>query len=89
MNSFYKNNFRDLFVKKGEDEEKHILWLTLNRPNYSNAFSDEMIEDLCLVLKHADYDTNIRVIVITGEGKCFSAGGDIKAMEEKKGMFKR
>ncbi|MCK5074159.1 MAG: enoyl-CoA hydratase/isomerase family protein [Bacteriovoracaceae bacterium] len=85
--SFYQETFNDLLVRKGENREKHLLWITLNRPDFSNAFSDGMIEDLCKVLKHADWDNDIRVIIVTGIGKCFCAGGDLSAMEQKSGMF--
>lgn len=65
----------------------HILWVTLNRPESSNAYSVEMVHSLVSTLKEADKDTNIRVIVLTGAGKHFCAGGDIKAMRDKTGMF--
>ncbi len=39
------------------------------------------------VLKEADLDKEVRVIVITGAGKNFCAGGDVKAMKNKSGMF--
>jgi len=52
-----------------------------------NAITIPMIESLVSVLKFADFDRDIRVIVLTGSGKSFCAGGDIKAMEEKSGMF--
>lgn len=65
----------------------HIFWVTLNRPESSNAYSIEMVEELVRVLKEADKDTGIRVIVLTGAGKHFCAGGDIKAMRDKTGMF--
>ena len=67
--------------------ENHIAWVTLNRPESSNAFTLTMIEELCQSLRSLDEDQNIRVIVFKGEGKNFCAGGDIKAMENQKEMF--
>lgn len=81
--NFYLKPFVDLLVEK----KNHTLWVTLNRPDASNAYSIEMVKALVEVLKHADLDTQIRVIVITGAGKNFCAGGDIKAMKGKSGMF--
>jgi 2-(1,2-epoxy-1,2-dihydrophenyl)acetyl-CoA isomerase len=69
------------------EHKNHTLWMTLNRPSASNAFSSQMILDFCSVLEHADQDESVRVIVITGEGKHFCAGGDIKDMASKSGMF--
>lgn len=63
------------------------LWITLNRPEAANAFHLPMIEELVRTLEEADQDNQVRVIVLTGEGKNFCAGGDVKAMEEKKEMF--
>ena len=70
------------------DEDKHVLTIMLNAPERKNAFSLDMIEDLISVLNKADRDPNFRVILITGGGDCFCAGGDIKAMENQTGMFK-
>lgn len=64
-----------------------ICWITLNRPEASNAFNSKMIDDLCFELKRADQDALVNVIVLTGAGKHFCAGGDIKAMKERSGMF--
>jgi enoyl-CoA hydratase/carnithine racemase len=69
------------------DADGALLWITLNRPDYSNAFSDAMITDLCRLLGDADRDDDIRVIILTGAGKSFCAGGDVKAMEDRTGMF--
>lgn len=81
--SYYLNQFEDLLVElKG-----HGLWITLNRPDASNAYSTKMVHALVEVLRHADIDHLVRVIVITGAGKNFCAGGDIKAMKGKTGMF--
>ncbi|WII72338.1 enoyl-CoA hydratase-related protein [Bdellovibrio sp. 22V] len=64
-----------------------VLWLTLDNAEQSNAISLEMVDSLTRVLKHADFDPAVRVIVIKGEGTSFCAGGDIKAMQNKTGMF--
>jgi enoyl-CoA hydratase/carnithine racemase len=80
---FYSQKWPHLKAEK----KNHQLWLSLNNPEQSNAITTEMIESLCKVLKHADFDSEIRVIVLTGEGKNFCSGGDIKAMAEKTGMF--
>lgn len=81
--SFYLKQFEDLLVEK----KNYSLWITLNRPDASNAYSTGMVKALVEVLKAADVDNDIRVIIITGAGKNFCAGGDIKAMRGKTGMF--
>ncbi len=81
--SLYLRVFSDLLVEK----KNQSLWITLNRPEASNAYSSEMVKGLVEVLKHADLDSDVRVIVITGAGKNFCAGGDVKAMLGKTGMF--
>jgi enoyl-CoA hydratase/carnithine racemase len=81
--SFYLKSFEDLLVEK----KNHSLWITLNRPEASNAYSTGMVKALVEVLRNADIDNEIRVIVITGAGKNFCAGGDVKAMKGKSGMF--
>jgi len=69
------------------ERSNHILWITLNRPEASNAYSTSMVQNLVKTLREADFDKDIRVIVLTGAGKHFCAGGDIKAMKNKSGMF--
>lgn len=82
--SFYQKQFQHLIV---EVKKSHQLWITLDNPDQMNAITNPMIDALTSVLTHADFDNDIRVIVLTGTGKSFCAGGDIKAMEEKSGMF--
>lgn len=65
----------------------YILVITLNRAEASNAFHLPMIEELVSTLDWADQNDDVRVIIITGSGKHFCAGGDIKAMAEKREMF--
>lgn len=68
-------------------KEGQLLWLTLNRPESSNAISLEMVDILCRELEQAEIDPEIRVVILKGAGKNFCAGGDIKAMHECSGMF--
>lgn len=81
--SWISKTYKALTLKN----EGHLLWVTLNRPDSANAIDIDMIDELTTVLKVADQDSNIRVILLTGAGKCFCAGGDVKAMETKSGMF--
>ena len=57
-----------------------IGWITLNRPEVLNAINPDMLHGLLKTLKHVGADPAIRVLVLTGNGRAFSAGGDIKAM---------
>jgi 2-(1,2-epoxy-1,2-dihydrophenyl)acetyl-CoA isomerase len=61
-----------------------IATLTLNRPERLNALGGTLREDLHEALARACADDGVRVIVITGAGKGFCAGGDVKAMHEAK-----
>ena len=55
-----------------------VLTLTLNRPDALNSFTVEMKEALLAALKDAARDREVRAIVLTGAGRAFSAGQDLK-----------
>ncbi|MCL6574412.1 MAG: enoyl-CoA hydratase [Bacillus sp. (in: Bacteria)] len=57
-----------------------VLSLTLNRPESLNAFSPAMILGLKTALQNAQNDEDVQVIVLSGAGRAFSAGGDVKTM---------
>jgi len=57
-----------------------VTTITLNRPEKLNAFSGTMREDLLAALRAADADPACRVVVITGAGRAFCAGGDVEFM---------
>ncbi|MEH6383273.1 MAG: enoyl-CoA hydratase [Colwellia sp.] len=57
-----------------------VLWLTLNRPEARNPLSSAMISALKSSITLANNDREVKVIVITGSGKVFSAGHDLKEM---------
>lgn len=70
-----------------EIKNQNQLWITLNHPEKMNAISYEMIDSLTSTLFKAEMNSAVKVIVIRGEGKAFSAGGDVQAMKDKSGMF--
>ena len=57
-----------------------VAWVTLNRPEIHNAFNETMIGELLELYKELGDMTNVRVVVITGEGKSFCAGADLNWM---------
>ena len=60
--------------------EDGVLTITLNRPEARNAFSPDLLKAFNSQLVNAEQNPTIRCIVVTGTGKAFCAGGDIKAM---------
>ena len=52
--------------------------ITLNRPDVYNAFNDQMRKELLAALKEAEKDTAVRVVILTGAGKAFCSGQDLK-----------
>ncbi|PRD42968.1 enoyl-CoA hydratase [Phyllobacterium phragmitis] len=56
-----------------------VATITVSRPDKLNAFDIGMLKALAAACDEVDANTEIRVAIITGEGKAFSAGGDIKA----------
>ncbi len=64
-----------------------VATITLDRPQARNAYSDAMVRNLVAVLERAQNNREIRAVVITGAGKAFSAGGDLKRMRDRSGMF--
>lgn len=66
------------------DRTPDVLALRLNRPHRLNAFSREAYERLDELVTAADADPNLKVIVITGTGRAFSTGGDLKQHIERR-----
>lgn len=57
-----------------------IATITLNRPDVFNAFNDQQSYDLQDALKQVARDASVRVVVLTGAGKAFCSGQDLKAI---------
>lgn len=55
-----------------------VAVIALNRPDNMNAFTADLRADLAQALHDVANDNSVRVVVLTGEGRCFSAGADLK-----------
>ena len=66
-----------------EQRDHGILWITINRPEALNATNRRLHTELTEVWKDVGLDPNVRVAVITGAGRAFSAGGDLEDMVDR------
>jgi enoyl-CoA hydratase/carnithine racemase len=72
-----------LFEKRGK-----VAILTLNRPDIRNAYTDlPIIEEILDAIQRVQNDPSVSVMILTGAGSAFSAGGNVKDMYNKQGMF--
>ncbi|NCF43932.1 MAG: enoyl-CoA hydratase [Proteobacteria bacterium] len=76
MNTNIDTGTQDLLA----DLQDGVLTLTLNRPEARNAMSGDMTAALSTQLAAAELNTDVRCVVLTGAGKGFCAGGDVKGM---------
>jgi enoyl-CoA hydratase/3-hydroxyacyl-CoA dehydrogenase len=60
-------------------KEKPIAWIILNRPEKLNAINPKMLEELSRALDELEEDPDIRVVIVKGSGRAFSAGADVTA----------
>jgi len=58
----------------------HVATITMNRPDVANAQSTALIDGIDHFLDVADEDDEVRVVILAGSGKHFSAGHDLKAL---------
>ena len=59
-------------------EEGGIAYITLNRPEKLNAFSDEVSAAFCDALFHLNDDGNARIGILSGNGRAFCSGADVR-----------
>jgi enoyl-CoA hydratase/carnithine racemase len=70
------------------EQKEAIAVLTLNRPDIRNAFThQEMIDEIVDACQKVQDAETVSVLVVTGAGSSFSAGGNVKDMYKKEGMF--
>src|SRR5689334_3663229 len=56
-----------------------VAWISLNRPDALNAWTHQLGRELTAAIDEAAADPAVRVIVVTGAGRAFSSGADLKA----------
>lgn len=61
---------------------KGIAWITLNRPDKLNAFTEQLNKEVQQSIKQASRDKEVRCLVITGEGRAFCSGQDLQGVNE-------
>jgi methylglutaconyl-CoA hydratase len=66
-----------------EQDARGVATMTLNRPEKHNAMSGEMLQELKLAAQQLALDDDVRVVVLTGAGKSFCAGGDLGWMQQQ------
>ena len=65
------------------DTTDHVCTITMSRPRVYNALNDQLTFELQDALKQAARDSDVRVLVLTGEGKAFCSGQDLADLKEK------
>lgn len=67
------------------ESKERVATITLNRPERFNAISETMPEDIATAFGYANNDDSVHVVVLTGAGRGFCGGYDLKAYAEKSG----
>jgi len=67
-------------IVKLSSPESGVLQITLNRPEQLNALSHEVLQRLSHIFNEARHDSAVKALLLTGEGKAFCAGADIKQL---------
>jgi enoyl-CoA hydratase/carnithine racemase len=66
------------------ENEEGIAKITIKRPEVLNALSPALLEELIAAFENAGADDSVRVIILTGTGRAFSAGVDLAALGERR-----
>lgn len=70
------------------ETKENILRITLNRTDVYNAFNEEMLIELKDAFHNAEINESVRCVILTGAGKAFCSGQDLKDFNENKLTFK-
>ena len=65
------------------EDENRVRTLTLNRPDALNAFNEALYQATAETLRKAAEDPDVAVVLLTGAGRAFSAGNDLKEMQAR------
>ncbi len=70
----FRTDFQHLLIREGSG----VLTITMNRPEVLNAFNETMMRELMAVMDEASADEGVRCVVLTGAGRAFGAGQDLR-----------
>jgi 2-(1,2-epoxy-1,2-dihydrophenyl)acetyl-CoA isomerase len=65
-----------------ESRDGAVVTVTFNRPDSLNALTNGMLADLRIIAERTDADPTVGAVVLTGAGRAFCSGGDVKSMAE-------
>ncbi len=74
-------SYTDLLDHSGQETGERIATLVLNRPDVANAFSGELLSQISSLLQAVAQDKSVRLLLLQGSGKHFSAGADLHWMK--------
>jgi enoyl-CoA hydratase/carnithine racemase len=77
----------DRIIVERDEKDERLLWIKLNHPEKLNVLSLKMLKELYEAIAEADKDEEVQAILITGVGKAFSAGADVR--ELMRGNFEK
>ena len=70
------------------EKSEHVATITLNRPDNMNTYNPAMLNELVSILQETATDDGVRAVILTGAGRAFSAGADVKGFEGLIGLQK-
>lgn len=76
------------FETLGWDRDGAVVRITLNRPDAANGMNALLARELAAAAARCDGDRSVKAVVLTGSGRFFSAGGDLRAMGTHEGSTK-
>jgi enoyl-CoA hydratase/carnithine racemase len=69
------------------DRRGSAAWITLQRPQLMNALSRDLLDQLNRAIDEIEGDQTVRVVVLTGSGKAFCAGADLRGLTSPSGVI--
>src|SRR6266516_6973561 len=73
-----RTDFQHLLIQ----QDGGVLTITMNRPEVLNAFNDSMLAELTEAVEAAAQDEAVRCVVLTGAGRAFGSGQDLRSLSE-------
>ena len=70
------------------EKQGHVLQVTMSSPDTRNALTDDsQFEEFEVLCREINDDKSVRAVVLTGAGSAFCAGGNVKDMRDRTGLF--